>query len=187
MEKLISFDKYSKVIYDSEKNVYIKIFKPKIKKRILYFFRIRRYPGYNFKYMTSLFNKLGIKTAEIIDYGKYYVITKSIEGKTLAEILDIEIDEKKIKKYIFQYEEILEKIIKGKIYYADFHFGNFIVFNEELYVLDLEDYKKEKIFIFNKEKMLKKLREKLNIIINNKLIKKGLNANFIYEQIKSKV
>lgn len=185
--KEIVKNKYSQVFYDKEKDSYIKKFTPKLKKKIKYFFRLRKYPGENCKYISDLFNRLGIKTPEIVECGKYYIVTKNIPGKMLDRILDEESDDEKIKKYIKKYIEIVSTIIKNKIYYADFHFGNFILYNDELYILDLEDYKKDIFFIFRRKKLLKLLKQKLEIIVYNKLIKKGISANEIYNEIKKNV
>lgn len=185
--KEIVKNKYSQVFYDEKRDVYIKKFTPKLKKKIKYFFRLRKYPGKNCKYISDLFNSLGIKTPKIEEYDKYYLVTKNVSGKMLNKVLEEEKDKEKIKEYLEKYIKIVSKIIKNKIYYADFHFGNFIVYNEELYIIDLEDYKKDIFFIFRKKKMLSQLENKLNDIIDIEMEKKGIRAKKIYKRIEAEV
>lgn len=185
--KEISKDKYSQVFYDEKKDIYIKNFTPKLKKRIKFFLGLRKYPGKNYKYISDLFNKMGIKTPEIVEYGKYHIITKNISGKILEKVLEEEKDKIKIEKYLKKYIEIVSIILKNKIYYEDFHFGNFILFNDDLYILDLEDYKKDILFIFRKKKIFKILKRKLMIIVYDKLREKGIDAIKIYKEIKKNV
>ena len=48
---------------------------------------------------------------------------------------------------IDKYIEIIAKIIELGIYFGDFNYYNFIVNDGELFVIDLEDYRKD-IFLF---------------------------------------
>ena len=49
------------VIYDAKEKTYTKIIKPKLKKQLKYFFRLRRYPGENINYIANLFRQNKIK------------------------------------------------------------------------------------------------------------------------------
>ncbi|WP_334679334.1 hypothetical protein [Fusobacterium varium] len=53
----------------------------------------------------------------------------------------------KVKVLIDKYIEIIAKIIELGIYFRDFNYYNFIVNDGELFVIDLEDYRKD-IFLF---------------------------------------
>lgn len=53
----------------------------------------------------------------------------------------------KVKVLIDKYIEIIAKIIELGIYFGDFNYYNFIVNDGELFVIDLEDYRKD-IFLF---------------------------------------
>lgn len=176
------------VIYNPQDKTYTKIMKPGLNKKIKYFFRIRKYPGQNIKYISEILKKNEIKTFEIIKYSNYEVVTKEIQGNSLlVEILETK-EKEKVKILINKYVEIVAKIIKLGIYYGDFNYYNFIVNNGELFVIDLEDYRKDIFFIFRKNKMMKRLREKL--IYMEKLLNRindCLNGEKIYEQIEKEL
>ena len=68
------------IIYNSQDKTYTKIMRPGLNKKIKYFFRLRKYPGQNIKYISEILKKNEIKTFEIIKYSNYEVITKEIQG-----------------------------------------------------------------------------------------------------------
>ena len=107
MERVIVDTDLRKVIYNSENKTYTKIIKCKLKKRIKFFLKIRKYPGENIKYISELFRKNGIKALEVLEYSKYKVVTKEITGKTFLEEL------------ILNYNNYESKILNRKIYYND--------------------------------------------------------------------
>ena len=47
------------------------------------------------------------------------------------------------------------------IYFGDFNFNNFIVYENELYAIDLEDYRKDFFSIYRKKSLIKRLRRQL--------------------------
>lgn len=89
-----------------------------------------------------------------------------------------------MKKYI----EIVIKIINLEVYFGDFNFRNFIVRNKELYVIDLEDYRKDFFSKFRKKDMMKRLKRTLNEIEKN-LISQDIRVDGeeIYLKIEEKV
>lgn len=160
---IIKNDKRSKVLYNSKSKTYIKCFYPKFKKKIKLFFRIGKYPGYNFKYISEKLNSIGVKTVEVIEYGKYKVITKELDGVSLKEALENS-NKEKSKIYLEKYIELIKKLFENKIYFADYNSNNFYIFNDEIYALDLEDYRKDGLFIFQKKNMLDKMEEKIKTL-----------------------
>lgn len=149
------------IVYNKEKESYTKIVIPKISKRLKYYLGLRRYPGHNVKYMVDLLNNNGINTFEILSYSKYMTETKEIKGKTLFEVLQKEKDLVIIEKLLDKYSEVVAKIIDLGIYFGDFNYFNFILKDEEIYVIDLEDYRKDFLCRFRKREMLRRLKEKL--------------------------
>ena len=87
MEKVIVNHKRTKVVFDTENRIYTKYFYPKFDKRLKYFLGFRKYPGKNYKYISDILEKEGIKVAEIVNFNKYSVSTKEITGKDLSEEL----------------------------------------------------------------------------------------------------
>ena len=159
MEKVIVNHKRTKVVFDTEKRIYTKYFYPKYDKRLKFFLGFRKYPGRNYKYISDILEKDGIKVAEIIDFDKYMVKTKEIPGTSLLECISTNTKEKEI--LIEKYIKLVSKIINLGIYFGDFHFGNFIVYNDEIYVIDLEDYKKDILSKYRKKSLLKRLKRYL--------------------------
>ena len=160
MEKVIVENSKSKVIYNDVEKTYTKYFYSEFGKKIRFFLRLRRYPGKNYKYISDIFEKEGIKVAEIIDFDKYMIKTKEIPGTSLLEYIELNIDGKK-EIFIEKYIELVSKIINLGIYFGDFHFGNFIVYNDEIYVIDLEDYKKDILSKYRRKSLLKRLKRYL--------------------------
>lgn len=160
MEKIIVNHKRTKVVYDTDKKTYAKYFYPKFDKKLKYLLKIRKYPGENYKYISNILEKDGIEVAEIVNYAKYSIKTKEVNGKSLFEELK-EADEVKGKELLNKYIELVSKIINLGIYFGDFNFDNFIVSNEKLYVIDLEDYRKDLFSSYRKKSLIKRLKRQL--------------------------
>lgn len=143
------------VFYDYENKKYISIFKPKFINKIKFFLRLRRYPGWNFKYISDELNKLGLKTPRILSVGKYRVETEEIKGESLKAYKDFE----KYIKYWEKYIDCVALIINAGIYCGDFNYGNFFIVDEELYLLDLEDYRKTDFIGRGKEEAIRRLKK----------------------------
>ena len=160
MEKVIVNHKRTKVVFDTKKRIYTKYFYPKYDKRLKCFLGFRKYPGRNYKYISDILEKDGIKVAEVVDFDKYSVSTKEINGKDLSEEL-INSEKERGKELINKYVEIVSKIINLGIYFGDFNFDNFIVYQNELYAIDLEDYRKDFFSAYRKKSLIKRLRRQL--------------------------
>lgn len=184
MERVIVDTDLRKVIYNSENKTYTKIIKCKLKKRIKFFLRIRKYPGENIKYISELFRKNGIKALEVLEYSKYKVVTKEITGKTFLEELISNYNNYENKVLIEEYIKLITKIINLGVYFGDFNFGNFIVHNKELYAIDLEDYRKDFFSKFRRKSLLKRLKRELR---KNEKILKNVDENLRVEDIYKKI
>ena len=160
MEKVIVNHKRTKVVFGTEKRIYTKYFYPKFDKRLKFFLGFRKYPGRNYKYISDILEKDGIKVAEVVDFDKYSVSTKEINGKDLSEEL-INSEKERGKELINKYVEIVSKIINLGIYFGDFNFDNFIVYQNELYAIDLEDYRKDFFSAYRKKSLIKRLKRQL--------------------------
>lgn len=133
-----------KVEYFPDKKSYLKTFKPKLKNRLKFWIGIRKYPGENFKYISEELGKIGVSSAKVKSFGKYFVETEEIEGMTLEKFLLCYSEDEK-EKVISQFVNYAIKIINAGIYFGDFKYRNFMVDNnQKLIAIDLEDYKKEK-------------------------------------------
>lgn len=167
--KIIVDHKDRKVLYDNKKKIYIKQFKPKIKNRIKYFLKFRKYPGINFNFVAKELEKIGILVPKIVSYSKYEVTMSDINGESLKEYLNKKNDEKIIKKYL----DILIKILNNNIYYRDLGPGNFMYKDGEIYAIDLEGYIVRGFFSGRRKELKDRLQKGLkndqwvNYVLNN--------------------
>ena len=110
-------------------------------------------------------------------------VTKEIEGKSLMDEIINNNDKEYVNTLINKYIEIVTKIVELGVY-----FGNFIVSNRELYVIDLEDYRKDFLTRFRRKSMMKRLKRELKgreEILNR--MNKYFNGERIYCQIENEV
>lgn len=186
MEKIVTECERSKVVYNLENKTYTKYFYPKAIKKIKFLLKLRNYPGENCNYISKIFEKNEIKVARVLEYTNYSITTKEIKGKSLAEELLNCQDNSRKEKLINKYIVIVSQIINLGIYFGDFHFGNFILSNDELYVIDLEDYRKDFVSRFKRKSVLKRLRRyllRINEIYNVNLY----DGEKIFNKILTKI
>lgn len=166
MQTIVS-GKRSSVFFNPKNNTYLKTFSPKFSSKIKFFLKFRKYPGENFFYISTRLNKLNIKTVEILNFTKYSVTTNRLEGDILFDYLNKFPENKEI---IYRYIELVSKVLNNNLYCGDFNLFNFIVKENELYALDLEDYKP---YIFsNKKEAIRRLYSKVDSWIIDEIIKK---------------
>lgn len=74
------------------------------------------------------------------------------------------------------------------IYFGDFNFDNFIVSQEELCAIDLEDYRKDLFSAFRKKSLIKRLRRQLveRTEITGKM-SEFYNGNSVFNEIKKRL
>jgi len=158
-------------MHDPNKKIYIKEFHPKFSFRLKYLLHFRKYPGKNFQYIAEKLNDINIKTPKIIEASNYKVVTKEIDGELLKD--SIENDKSLIKPYL----DLIVKIIENNIYFGDFNTGNFIVKAGNIYALDLEDYRKEFLFLKGRKESLLRLKKTLNNDEWYKYVERKLETN----------
>ena len=183
MIKVIVDGAKTKVMYDSEKKAYTKTFNPDTDKKLKYILGMRTYPGENFKKISDFFNKNGIKTPKILEVGKFKIVTQELEGVLFRDDLLSATKERKL-FLLDMYIEIVAKIINLGVYFGDFNFGNFIVNNNELWAIDLEDYRKDSFSSLRKKSLLKRLKRFLLSIKSDDL---PMSGQEIYDKILKKI
>lgn len=153
--QIITNSKRSCVYYDKNNDTFVKTFSPSFKSRLKYFFHLRKYPGVNFHYISKLLNKLDIKTTTILSYSHYSVTMKNVHGTNLNDYY-------KNHKYIINhYVDIIVKILNNGIYCGDLTLENFIVKDDEIYVIDMEDYRYEKFIGRGNKEALRRLSKNI--------------------------
>lgn len=168
--KIISNQKRSKVYYNSEDDTYIKYFLPKWNNRLKYFFRLRKYPGDNFYSITQELKKLNLNVPEILTYSHYYITMKNIHGIPLDKYL-----EQNNSKHILNiFINTVVTILKNDIYSGDMAYGNFLVKDDKIYVIDLEDYRKVKFLKRDNKEAIRRMKGKVDDWVLEK-IKQRLN------------
>lgn len=183
MIKVIVDGAKTKVMYDSEKRVYTKTFNPDTDKKLKYILGMRTYPGENFKKISDFFNKNGIRTPKILEVGKFKIVTQELEGILFRDELHTAANERKL-FLLDLYIEIVAKIINLGVYFGDFNFGNFIVSNNDLWAIDLEDYRKDFFSSCRKKSLLKRLKR---FLLNTKTDNLPMNGQEIYDKILKKI
>lgn len=168
METIVTHPR-SSVFYDKTRDLFIKKFTPKLSNKIKYFFKLRKYPGQNFYYISSFLDSLNIKTPIVVTHSNYYVETKNIKGISLEKFIENNPTNKKI---IDDFTSLVLTLITNNIYCGDLSLDNFMVKDDEIYVLDLEDYRHVKFFKHTKEEFLKRLKGKIPKYIFENIIKK---------------
>lgn len=169
----ISIQKRSKVFFDESEEVYIKYFYPKFKFKLKYFFKFRKYPGCNFKYISDTLNSLNFKTPKILEYSNYFIKTKKVDGITLDEYIKNNPNDKTMLKNFINF---IVTIYFNNIYSGDLHLKNFLVSNNELYILDLEDYRHTKVLNYRKKEFLRRLKTKIPPNIYNLILEEIKNS-----------
>lgn len=129
-------EKKRSVYYDKEKKQYIKVFTPKLELKLKYWLGLRKYPGLNFAYIAKKLQSIGINTPSVTSAEKYKVITQEIDAPTLTEYLE-NTNDRTIESRLI---ELIASILNSGIVFFDFHYGNFLYKDKEIYVIDLEGY-----------------------------------------------
>lgn len=133
--QLIQTGKYSRVDYDSERDIFIKTFSPKRFDRLRYMLRIRPYPGRNFALIAGRLEALGIATPTIVEVGKYRLVTANIHGMPLKQRIQ---DSESLQT---QYLDALEAFYRNAIHCRGLHTNNFLVRDARIVAIDLDAYK----------------------------------------------
>lgn len=156
--KIIHNQKRSKVFFDKDNDIFIKYFFPKWNYRLKYFFHFRKYPGYNFFYIANELKKININVPEITNYTHYSITMKNIHGIPLDEYLKKNYSKEILNNFI----NVVIKIIKNNIYSGDLAYGNFLVKDNKIYVIDLEDYRKVTFFKRSTEEAIRRMKGKVD-------------------------
>lgn len=157
MKIVVEHDR-SSVHYNETSDTFIKRFNPKIESKIKYFLRLRKYPGQNFFYISNLLNSLNIKTAKIVAHSNYHVETENVNGIILEDFIKTN---ENCQHIVDKYISLILTLLKHDIYSGDLHLRNFIVKNNEIYALDLEDYRHVKAFSRGKDEFFRRLKGKI--------------------------
>lgn len=167
--QIVSDQRRSLVYFDETNNHFIKIFKPKFINKLKYFFRLRKYPGDNFFYIAEELQKLGIKTVEIVNFSHYKVVTKNIAGISLNKYLESNSNNEQI---LQKYVHLISTLLKNNIYSGDLSYDNFFVKDNEIIVIDLEDYRKVNFLARTSKEAIRRMYGKIPEEIINLIIKK---------------
>lgn len=171
--QIVSDQRRSLVYFDETNNHFIKIFKPKFINKLKYFFRLRKYPGDNFFYIAKELQKLGVKTVEIVNFSHYKVVNKNIDGISLNKYLESNSNSNSNNEQILQkYVHLIFTLLKNNIYSGDLSYDNFFVKDNEIIVIDLEDYRKVKFLARTSKEAIRRMYGKIPEEIITSIVKK---------------
>lgn len=170
--KIISEHKRSIVYFDEISDMFIKKFKPKFINKLKYFLRLRKYPGHNFYFIATELKKLNLNVPEILNFSHYSITMKNIHGTSLKKYLDNNYSKKIINDFI----DIIVCILNNNIYSGDMGYNNFLVKDNQIYIIDLEDYRKVRFFKRNTNEAIRRMKGKVDDWVIEE-IKKNLNIN----------
>ena len=170
--KVIHNQKRSKVYFDPVKDVFIKYFFPKWNNRLKYFLRFRKYPGNNFFFIATELKKLNLNVPEILNFSHYSITMKNIHGVSLDEYLKNDYSKEILNDFI----NIVVCILSNNIYSGDMGYGNFLIKNNKIYIVDLEDYRKVKFFKRDNSEAIRRMKGKVDDWVIEE-IKRKLNLS----------
>jgi tRNA A-37 threonylcarbamoyl transferase component Bud32 len=139
MDKVFKTSRGACVYYNARLGLYKKVFTPSWWRRVRFFLRMRRYPGYHYAHIAESLKLAGLSTPKVVEVSHFSVTTKAVDGILLFEAL-LNPDRHQIEILLNQYVNTVSTIFSEHLYFPDFHFKNFIVFKGELYALDLDSY-----------------------------------------------
>jgi hypothetical protein len=140
MEAVIKKTDETLVYYDAHREVYRKVFRPAFRRQLKFSLGIERYPGHHYSHIAGLLNTAGILTPTVVECSRFSVTTEAVEGKALFEEL-LTPDRLRVQTLLNKYTDIIAAIVVSQLFFADFHFKNFLVNGGNIYALDLDNYK----------------------------------------------
>jgi tRNA A-37 threonylcarbamoyl transferase component Bud32 len=139
MDKVFKTSRGACVYYNARLGLYKKNFTPSWWRRVRFFLRMQRYPGYHYAHIAESLKLAGLSTPTVVEVSHFSVTTKAVDGILLFEAL-LNSDRHRIDILLKQYVNAVSTIFLANLYFSDFHFNNFIVSKGELYALDLDSY-----------------------------------------------
>lgn len=146
--QLIQTGKYSSVHYDPEHDTFIKTFSPNLTDRWRYRLGIRRYPGYNFRYVAKRLSLLGIQAPDIIESKRYRLVTANVNGVPLKQVIQ---DDPALQQ---RYVDILVALYRDRIHCRGLHTDNFLVKDGDIIAIDLDAYKAPRVFTYPRQEFI---------------------------------
>jgi RIO-like serine/threonine protein kinase len=159
MYKIIKDNHRVRVVFDAEGGVYHKVFKPTLRERLRYFSGLADYPGQHFARMAEILQAKGVATPRIRTAEHYLVVTEDIGGTSLREAL-LKADAEEMKTLLDLYTGLLAKLFQAGIFFADFHYNNFMIKGTTLYALDLDNYRVGPLASWRSRRLLRNIGKK---------------------------
>jgi len=172
MYKIIKDNHRVRVMLDTKGGVYHKIFKPNLRERLRYFSGLADYPGQHFARMAEILQAKGVATPRVRAVEPYLVVTEDIGGTSLREAL-LKADAEEIKNLLNLYTELLAKLFQAGIFFADFHYNNFMIKGTTLYALDLDNYRVGPLASWRSRRLLRKIGKKHAQSFAQKLLRRA--------------
>lgn len=168
MFKVIKAKQGREIQYNESTGVYRKTFPGGPGARLRHMIGFSRPPGEHFAHMARLLQSLGIQTPEIVGYSPYVVETINVGGECLLDRL-LKSDLGEIDFWLEQYTTAIARTLGSGIFFADFHFRNYLAKDTKLYALDLDNYRDGPFAAWRARRLLHRMDRKILPLIVGKL------------------
>jgi hypothetical protein len=128
------------VTYDPEELTFTKTFKPTRFQRLKYWIHLQQYPGLNYRDIAKILDRMHVLRPTIVSCSFYNVSTKKVSGVSLYQAIRCG-DKSVVESLLAEYSSVVARIISAGLYFTDFHFRNFIAHKNQIYALDLDNYR----------------------------------------------
>jgi hypothetical protein len=172
MSSLVKSKPSGEVYYNDVLKVYEKTFTPTLTDRLKYLSGLSPYPGEHFAHIAKRLQTVGVITPTIISTSRYSVKTLDVGGEDLLTKL-LQADPNEIDFWLDQYTTAIAKTLQAGIFFADFHFRNYLVRDHDLYALDLDNYRDDMFSGWRIRRLIAQLDRQTVPFFTGKLIRRA--------------
>lgn len=156
---IIKQNSRGRIEFDQTRGMYTKFFSPRPLDLVKCWLGMRRYPGLQFARMAKQLHQLGIGVPEVVAADRFSVSTKALPGRSLmAELLTD--NEENLSRYLTMYANLLATTLKAGIFFGDAHFRNYLVCSGQLYALDLDNYRIDRLPLLSRRRRIRQMMER---------------------------
>jgi hypothetical protein len=160
------------VYYNNVLKIYGKTFTPGLTTRLKHLSRLSPYPGEHFAQIATRLKDAGVKIPAIPSASRYSVETLEVSGENLLARL-LQTDPKESNFWLDRYTTAIAKTLQAGIFFADFHFRNYLVRDHDLSALDLDNYRDDMFSGWRIRRLIAQLDRQTVPFFTGKLIRRA--------------